>query len=124
MKLYTSEKSEDLRNYKLDNVLSYPEIDLSPWEQIEWINEHYNDDINVKTFSPYILNALNVIILKHNLTEKDIEVYSVYDGELFNLICHDGDKQMLVDTRELSDPISYIYEEYIELKEKKMGDMG
>lgn len=121
MKLYTSEKSEDLKKIYIGNYIPYPEKDLSPLEQIEWINEHYMDDDNVKTFSPYILNALNLIILKHNLTEKDIEVYSVYNGELFSLICYDGDGQMLVDTTELSDPISYIYKEYNELKEKKNG---
>ena len=51
---------------------------------------------------------------------KDMAVYRVYDGSLQNMIMYDKDgKVKSVDTRDLSEAMSDIFREYMQLKEVK-----
>lgn len=112
---YTAIYSKDLENIKTD--VEFPENGLSPAEQIAWIDEHIHDNISVKTFSPYIMNELNVLILQHKLTKSDIDAYTIYEGRKQSLIAtNTKTNQIVVDTYDLSEPMTYMMQRYQALK--------
>lgn len=66
--IYTATHSDYLKDVVVN--VEYPENGLSPREQIAWLEEHYKDDISIKTFSPYILNYMNVILRREKIRTK------------------------------------------------------
>ena len=73
------------------------------------------------THSPYIVNYLNLLIKtgiknkpenKTSLLFENVSVYEVLEGCLCDLKRED---KYLIDSRSLSEPISYIYKRYNEL---------
>ena len=83
------------------------------------------DVVIVKTFSPYILNYLNLLLARGDLNYENLEAFEMYcseeDEEMsvqkFDLkILNDG--VQLIDCRYLSEPISWIYDEYNKLKQQ------
>lgn len=66
--IYTATHSEYLKDIVVN--VEYPENGLSPREQIAWLEDHYKDDISIKTFSPYILNYMNVILRREKIRTK------------------------------------------------------
>jgi len=120
LKIHTSNNSKGLENIKA--TYEFPENGLSPWEQIDWMNERLPEfkgeaEITIKTFSPYILNLLNLWLKRGELGYENLEAWEEFWDEDTRTIYHNDLKIQnpgveLVDTRLLSDPISYIYEEY------------
>lgn len=108
------------RRITLDAIC--PENDKSPWEQIEYIRGIYNRNMKIFTYSPYILNMLNLLIREHELTKNDIAVYDILSPDL--ILCDlavpmPGDSsKFIINTRDLSDPISWIYREYSKFNPK------
>ena len=110
----------------LDVTFSFPENRRSPDEQLKWFDKHLKEfqtkDISIKTFSPYILNYLNLLIAKGDLKFDNIEVYEYfYDEEdetndFTSLKVSDNKLNNLIDTRSFSEPISWIYSEYNKFK--------
>ena len=124
--VYTSSEAKALENIKVD--YEFPENNISPWEQLEWMDAHLdefkNETVSIKTFSPYILNYLNLILVRGDLDYSNLDVFDVHFDdetgkvEMFDLkIQNDG--VQLIDTMLLSDPISHIYAEYNKIKESK-----
>ena len=108
------------RRITLDAIC--PENNKSPWEQIEYIEGIYNKDMRIFTYSPYIMNMLNLLIREHDLTKDNIVVYDVL-GDLTTLLdlavpMPEDNNRFIIDTRDLSDPISWIYKEYSKLSPK------
>lgn len=66
--IYTATHSDYLKDIVVD--VEYHENGLSPREQIVWLEEHYKYDISIKTFSPYILNYMNVILRREKIRTK------------------------------------------------------
>lgn len=66
--IYTATHSDYLKDVVVN--VEYPENGLSPREQIAWLEEHYKYDISIKTFSPYILNYMNVILRREKVRTK------------------------------------------------------
>lgn len=128
LKIYTSNESRGL--VKIEADYSFPENGLAPFEQIAWIDAHLDEFIKkdvvvVKTFSPYILNYLNLLLARGDLNYENLEAYEMYcseeDEEMsvqeFDLKILNDDVQ-LIDCRSLSEPISWIYDEYNKLKKQ------
>lgn len=111
----------------------FPEHLKSPWEQINWINTYLEDfkknGVSILTYSPYILNYLNLLIARGEIDFDNLEVIEYYydkvndfDVTKINLKISDKEKGIkMIDTRGLSEPISYIYNEYNKIKNKGKG---
>lgn len=107
------------RRIALDDIC--PENNKSPWEQIEYIKGIYNRDIRIFTYSPYIMNMLNLLIREHDLTRDDISVYDIdQDLNMCDLAVPmpEDKSKFIINTRYLSNPISWIYREYNKLGPK------
>ena len=124
--IYTSSEAKALENIKVD--YEFPENSISPWEQLEWMDAHLeefkNETVSIKTFSPYILNYLNLILVREDLDYSSLDVFDVhFDDEIEEVNMFDlkiqNDGVQLIDTMLLSDPISHIYDEYNKIKESK-----
>jgi hypothetical protein len=125
IRIYTGNAYKSISTLDVDYFL--PERDMSPWEQLEWFDRHLKqfqtEDVSITTFSPYIMNYLNLKLIKGELTKDMIQVIErFYDDETNEI--YDNDLVImnadLVDTRSLSEPISYIYDEYNKIKEKQL----
>lgn len=120
LKIYTGNNSESLKGIKAK--YEFPENGLSGWEQIDWMEEKLeefkgDDEVIVKTFSPYILNYLNLWLARGDMGYENLGAFEMYLDETLEepletslKILNEGVK--LIDTRSLSDPITYIYERY------------
>ena len=83
--VYTSSEAKALENIKVD--YEFPENNISPWEQLEWMNAHLEEfkkeTVSIKTFSPYILNYLNLILMRGDLDYSRLDVFdAVLDDTL------------------------------------------
>ena len=125
LRIYTGNVYKSISTLDVDYFL--PERDMSPWEQLEWfdrnLKQFQTEDVSITTFSPYILNYLNLKLIKGELTKDMIHVIErFYDDETNEI--YDNDLVIvnadLVDTTSLSEPISYIYDEYNKIKEKQL----
>ena len=110
-----------------------PELSLDPEAQIQLVQDMVRTafgkaqnrmTLMFATHSPYIVNAINLIINKR--TEKDAYIaaenaaaYKIFNGRLINLMSTDGFEAPLVDTSDLSAPMERIYNDYIQLKSTK-----
>ena len=124
--VYTSSEAKALENIKVD--YEFPENSISPWEQLEWMDAHLEEfekeTVSIKTFSPYILNYLNLMLIRGDLDYSRLDVFdAVLDEESGEVDLCDlkiqNDGVQLIDTMLLSDPISHIYAEYNKIKESK-----
>lgn len=64
----------------IDCTYEFPEKDLSPFEQCEWLDEKIgiyapNYDLTIKTFSPFILSYMTMMIEKYDLTRSNLTVH-------------------------------------------------
>ena len=123
--VYTSSEAIALKNIKVD--YEFPENGVSAWEQLEWMDEHLNDfrdkEVSIKTFSPYILNYLNLMLIRGDVDYSNLEVYEAFynveteGAEMRSLkILNEG--VQLIDATLLSNPISHIYDQYNKIKEE------
>ena len=98
--------------YTNPNIIKYPENGLSPWEQIDWINKHHIEDAHIITYSPYIMNYLNVLINKGALNKTNLSAYWVHRLDIIQPLLGENEKgKLVVDTFSLSEPMYYIYQE-------------
>lgn len=125
LRIYTS--SHNNGAFKtLKATYEFPENNKSPWEQLEWFDVHLDEfktkEVSVKTFSPYILNYLNLKLAKGQLDYSNLEVEEYYhddkndEDSVFDLkILNEG--VYLIDARLGSEPIEWIYRQYNEIKD-------
>ncbi len=111
--------------------LEEPELSLFPDAQCRLIDElvkaahsTYNDDrkmgIIMATHSPYILNYLNVLLRqtakgRARVEAEEMAVYRIYDGSAQSLMATDENGEVVVDTYDLTEMMSAIYQEFNEL---------
>ena len=72
------------------------------------------------THSPYILNYLNIVLNQTRvgrvrLSPDNLAVYRIYEGEIQNLVARDDRGRDIVDSYDLSEMMSAIYNEFIQL---------
>lgn len=124
--IYTSNS-----NFGLENIFptyDFPENGKSPWEQIEWMDDLIDHmkrmgdmfDESILTYSPYILNYLNLLLKRGDIKFEDINVISrYYDKETGEITDYDlkiqNEGVHLIDTTIMSEPIAWIYDEYDKL---------
>ena len=111
--------------------LEEPELSLFPDAQCRLIDDivrivlsaHENDrqmGIIMATHSPYILNYINVILHQkspsraHAVVE-DVAAYRIYDGKCQDLMSVNEKGVAVVDTYDLTEMMSAIYDEYTDL---------
>ena len=75
----------------------------------------------IATHSPYILNYLNIILLQSVETRAQVNhdkmaVYRIYEGTTQNLIVQNEQGIYLVDSFDLAEEMSNIYNEYQSLR--------
>lgn len=114
----------------VDVHIEEPELSLFPDAQCKLIEEliytatHAKDDRTVTlmlaTHSPYILNYLNVVLNQKDerraiLTPEMLAVYRIYNGKTQNLVVRDDKGRNIVDTFDLAEMMSAIYNEFIQL---------
>jgi hypothetical protein len=107
-----------------------PELSLFPDAQCKLIEEiilsaaHAEEnreiDIMLATHSPYILNFLNVLLNQTNparaqLSKASTAVYRIYEGEAQDLLVQNERGRWIVDSYDLSELMSNIYQEFVTL---------
>lgn len=107
-----------------------PELSLFPDAQCKLIEEivlsathaDENRKINMMlaTHSPYILNYLNVLLnqtdaVRAQLSKTNTAVYRIYEGEIQDLLVRNERGRWIVDTYDLSELMSSIYNEFVNL---------
>lgn len=122
LKVITADIAFTLKYKSAD--FKFPENGLSPYEQINWLNElvskhdFYKEDISIITFSPYILNYLNILIVKNLLNESNFSVMYFYsdDNEMEeyenSLLAKDENGNLIVDTFDFSEPFMEMHKTY------------
>lgn len=120
-------------NKRVNLFIEEPELCLYPENQIKLVDflvdrafysktGKYDITLTMSTHSPFVVNYLNVLMLRENggLQRDNISVYRVYDGNIQDLMMYDEKGNIKsVDTRDLSEAMSSIYQEYIQLKGQK-----
>lgn len=124
LKIYTG----NIYSHKLaslDTTYAWPEEKRGPSEQFEWFDIHLDEfntkDVSIKTFSPYLLNYLNLVLKEGKLDFDKLEVINIYFDESTDEYYNEDLKILnynMVDTRSMSEPISWIYEEYNKITNK------
>ena len=114
----------------VDIHIEEPELSLFPDAQCDLIEGIFNTALNAETdrtinmmlatHSPYILNYLNIVLNqtkpgKARLTPDNLAVYRLYKGEHQNLVAKDDKGRDIVDSYDLSEMMSAIYNEFIQL---------
>jgi predicted ATPase len=114
----------------VDIHIEEPELSLFPDAQCKLIEEIFSTALHAKgnrsvnmmlaTHSPYILNYLNIVLNQTKegrvrLTPEKLAVYRIYKGETQNLVAKDDKGRDIVDSYDLSEMMSTIYNEFIQL---------
>lgn len=114
----------------VDIHIEEPELSLFPDAQCKLVENIYytalhaeNDrtlNIMLATHSPYILNYLNIVLNqtkegKAKLTNENLAVYGIHYGKTMNLLMKDDKGRDIVDTLDLTEMMSAIFNEYTEL---------
>lgn len=114
----------------VDVHIEEPELSLFPDAQCKLIEKiiytalrsdpDRTINMMIATHSPYILNYLNIVLNQNsdgraNLTPANLAVYRLYDGEIQNLVVKDDKGRDIVDSYDLSEMMSNIYNEFIHL---------
>lgn len=103
----------------------YPQAQCMLVEQLAATIKNAESDrsmyLMMATHSPYIINYLNVLLsrpsdLNSSLTCSDLAVYRFAYGEIRNLMSSTADGQWIVDTGDLTEPMTNILKEYHSLK--------
>lgn len=104
-----------------------PELSLFPTAQCKLVEEliytatHANPDRKINlmfaTHSPYILNYMNIILHQNKVgrafvSTNDMGIYRLYNGAAQNLLVKDENGIDIVDTYDLTEMMSNIYQEY------------
>ena len=105
--IYTSLNYSALKPYEEVADFLYPEHTLGPYEQMKMIDEHIeafkSNNVTMLTMSPYILNYLNVKFASIDIFYVDNESDSKR-----SLKAKDENDNLIVDTYDVSEPMSYI----------------
>ncbi len=114
----------------VDIHIEEPELSLFPDAQCKLIERIFNTalhaegdralNIMLATHSPYILNYLNIVLNqtqegKARLTPENLAVYRIYEGTTQNLVAKDDKGRDIVDSYDLAEMMSKIYNEFIQL---------
>lgn len=118
----------------VDIHIEEPELSLFPDAQCRMIEEliykaiHAKEDRRIglimATHSPYILNYINVILNQKDenrakSTSNNTAVYRIYDGSIQNLLMINEKGIDIVDTYDLTETMSSIFNQYKELTDDK-----
>ncbi|MBO4602844.1 MAG: AAA family ATPase [Salinivirgaceae bacterium] len=134
---FSSFKSEikisDFTNKRVNLFIEEPELSLYPDNQLKLMDflvdrtihsktGKYDITLTISSHSPYIVNYLNVLLLKKEggIDRNNIAVYRVYDGTIQDLMLRNDRNQIVsVDTRDLSESMKEIYQQYMDLNQER-----
>ena len=126
----------DFTNKNVHLIIEEPELSLFPSSQkelVDFLISHIADDkmrdykisLMMATHSPYIINYLNVLLRRFelsgsslpNIAPEELAVYRVYEGRIQNLMTHNTvTGEVLVNTMDMSEDMEDIYNEYVSLR--------
>ena len=125
----------EFNNKNVHLIIEEPELSLFPSSQKELVDflvsnisgekgRDYKMSLMMATHSPYIINYLNVLmrrfsnhIVKPSIAPEELSVYRVFEGHVQNLMSRNIQSgEVLVNTRDLSEDMDDIYNEYVSLK--------
>ena len=114
-------------------IIEEPEQNLFPFTQVDLLEDivklcigEREHGFTITTHSPFILNYLNVLIMRYYkeitgkvvLNPDDVAVFSTHNGRLMDLMqTNTKTSQKSVDTGDLVEAMTEMYEEYLKLKE-------
>lgn len=117
---------------KTEFIIEEPEQNLYPFAQVALLEKmveavcgERNHGLTVTTHSPFILNYINVLLMRHNksvldkplLSPEDINVYVVSNGTIVDLKqVNTVTGQISINAEDLVEPMRAMYEEYKMLK--------
>lgn len=117
-------------NKRVNLFIEEPELSLYPDNQIKLTDflvdrafhsktGDYDITLTISTHSPYIVNYLNVLLLRSDrgIQGNQVAVYRVYEGELQDLILKNENGDVAIDARDLSDAMRGIHSVYLSLKQ-------
>lgn len=124
-------------NRRVHLFIEEPELSLYPTNQIEMIDflvkscfqtsDSYDMTLMMATHSPYIVNYINLLMMRHgessdsvSLDPGKVGVYLIDEGTLVDLKVKNEQGYPLIDTTQLSDPISDIYNEYDSINAERL----
>lgn len=109
-------------------IVEEPEQNLFPLTQVRLVEMMFqasrkgngNHRFTVTTHSPYILNYLNIVLnqkdeRRAHANAENMAVYRLFDGRALPLLVKDENERDIVDTYDLTEMMSSIYEEYTTL---------
>ena len=114
----------------VDVHIEEPELSLFPDAQCKLVENliftatHSKDDrlvtLMLATHSPYILNYLNIMLnqadeQRARLNNSNTAVYRIFEGETQDLLMQDDKGHWIVDTYDLSEMMSSIYNEFVNM---------
>lgn len=101
----------------LDPVAQTQLLDFLVWKTL--VTNRNPMTLMLATHSPYIVNALNLIINRPDqavsLPAEDVAAFRIYDGKLINLASDDSMGNHFIDTADMTQPMENILEEYQQL---------
>lgn len=112
-------------------IIEEPEQNLYPDTQchllnylLTAINHGKNHRLLLTTHSPYILNYLNVLLLRSQnsavyLNGDSLNVYRLYEGKTYEILGTDKFGNKVIDTSDLSETMEQIYNEYVVLNKQR-----
>jgi hypothetical protein len=117
---------------RVNLFIEEPELSLFPDNQVGLIDflvdrcfrsktGDYDITMMISTHSPYIVNSLNVLLRRPenciHINKEWLAVYRLYEGGIQDLMMRNDDNEVVaVDTRDLSETMQTIYNEYVGLK--------
>ena len=117
---------------RVNLFIEEPELSLFPDNQVGLIDflldrcfrsktGDYDITMMISTHSPYIVNYLNVLLRRPenciHINKEWLAVYRLYEGGIQDLMMRNADNKVVaVDTRDLSETMQTIYNEYVGLK--------
>ena len=114
----------------VDIHIEEPELSLFPDAQCKLIESIFHTALHAEsdrtlnmmlaTHSPYILNYLNIVLNqtkegRAKLSNENLAIYGIHDGSTRNLLMKDDKGRDIVDTLDLTEMMSTIFNEYTEL---------
>lgn len=123
----------DIHNRRVNLFIEEPEISLYPENQIGLVdflidkcfisnNKDYDITLMMSTHSPYIVNYLNVLLKRNkkiHIEKDNLAVFRVFEGYIQDLMLNDDTNNAgYVDSRDLSETMETIYNEYVDIENK------
>lgn len=115
-------------------IVEEPEQNLYPFTQVALLDKmvslcsvSHEHGYTITTHSPFVLNYLNVLVMRHykkvedkvSINPIDLSIYAMQDGRMVDMMQTNACTGMIsVNAEDLIEAIRNMYSEYVELKQR------